>query len=479
MAAARLASLALAVGLAAGATPAFAADPPAEDPDVVAAFKAKGWTLKTREFFSPYSDALSSPLTLTVEDPKSVAGSGLTPDDYALIARSKTAQMLDLSNVNTSDAGLRVVAGMPRLRGIIVLGRSVTDAGVKALAGCRSLETVHLGTERVTDAGVRELAALPNLRTLSLAMVPVHGSAFEAFAEAKSLAEVTVSSTATLTDDGVRHLARIPNLRTLDIRNLGSRGKVTTAGIRLVADGRVPARFKFDPALLDDDLFVALVGKGWLYGPRAATDLYPRPAAANRVRRVELTGANLTDRGFAALLPCVNVDFLDLTGTGVTDESLKKMAGFRWLTALHLGRTKVTAAGLEAVAGLPLRRLSLDGRELTEDAFKAVGRMASLDGLNLSEAKMNAGWIAHLSGLSKLKDLDVTRAAFDDAAAKVVAGMSGVETVRADETKLTDTGFADLLKLPRLKSLSVYRTGVTDAAYQKAKKDYPKVYVSH
>src|SRR5262249_48505428 len=152
---------------------------------------------------------------------------------------SKTVQVLDLHAVNNTDEGLKAVAGIPQLLGIIVGGDRVTDAGIKALAECKSLDSLSLMTKKVTDAGVKELAALPNLEFLQLLGMTVNGSAFEAFADSKSLKVVNLEVVQGLTAEGTRNLARIPNLNELKLGTNFDR-KFTAAGIKAIVDVRVP-----------------------------------------------------------------------------------------------------------------------------------------------------------------------------------------------------------------------------------------------
>src|SRR5262249_43937493 len=153
--------------------------PANEDPEVLAYVKKKGWSLN-RDF--RISD-LKPMIFLTVQNSeKPFEDVSITTDDYKMIARSKTVQVLAIQKVKNTDEGLKTVASIPQLEGIVVGGEDVTDAGIKALAGCKSLDNVTLMTKKVTDAGVKELAALPRLESLYLGFMTLTGSAFEAFA---------------------------------------------------------------------------------------------------------------------------------------------------------------------------------------------------------------------------------------------------------------------------------------------------------
>jgi hypothetical protein len=440
--------------------------PPSKlDPVVADYFKKKGWR---------YSG--SGLVYLCVENPdKPFQEITLTQEDYRMISRAKSIQALDLRHVKNTDDGLKMLTDLSELEQIEIGGDDVTDAALKSLAQCRSLMSVTLATKKVTDAGIRELAALPKLKSLLLFAMTLNGSAFEAFAGSKSLESINMQLVNVLTDDGAKHLGRLPNLNDLEVDAGFGEKKLTAAGIRSIVDGRLPAKFVFDRTLIDDGLLEALVAKGWLYGPSPPGGRIKKPATPEEVREIALDRSKVTDKGLRCVLHCTNVTYINLSETGVTDETLKKLVTFKKLEHLSLGRTKVTATGLEAIAGLPIQSLSLEGCELTEDAFVAFARMPALTELRLLDTKMKAGWLHHIATSATLKKLSLMRTDFDDAAVKHLVTMRNLEDAVLNNTMLSDTGFQELLKLPKLRSLYVDRTKVTKAVYQKAKKEHPKL----
>jgi hypothetical protein len=447
--------------------------PASEDPQAAAYFKKKGWLLM-RDL--RISDGKPVVVLAAQDQAKPFAGVTLNPDDYKMLARSKTVQLLDLRKVkNTTDEGLKAVAGIPQLQGLVISGDAVTDAGLKALAQCKSLDSVSLMTKNVTDAGVKELAALPKLRWLYLFGMTLTGSGFEAFAGSKTLESISTEYVDGLTDEGIKHLAKLPALNELKIGKGFGESKLTAAGIKAIVDAHMPARFEFDRKLLDDDLLAALVKKGWLYGTTPPGAKEKRPATPEEVKTIVLDGSKVTDRGLRALLNCTNTTSMHLERTGVTDETLQKLSGFKKLSYLTLGQTKVTGAGLDALAGLPVKHLALEGCELSEDAFKALGKLAALEDLSLSRAKMKSAWLQHIAGLPQLKDLSLLEADFDDAAVKHVAKLPSLHSLSLNGTKLGDAGFLELLKLPQLRSLYVDGTNVSAEVYRTAKKEHPKL----
>ena len=71
---------------------------------------------------------------------------------------------LDLSRTGITDAGLKVLAKMPKLERLDLRGTAVGDDGVRALASLSNLQTLSLYGTGLTDAGLESLRGLPSLR---------------------------------------------------------------------------------------------------------------------------------------------------------------------------------------------------------------------------------------------------------------------------------------------------------------------------
>jgi uncharacterized protein YjbI with pentapeptide repeats len=124
------------------------------------------------------------------------------------------------------------------------------------------------------------------------------------------------------------------------------------------------------------------------------------------------------------------------------------------LEQLSLGGTKVTSAGLRAIAELPIKWIDLRGCELTEDAFKVLGNMVrgSLRQLWLSDSKMQGQWLKYVSQ-SKLKELRMSGSNFDDSAAANVAAMPNLEKLILEKARLSESTFQEMAKAVSLRQL--------------------------
>ena len=90
-----------------------------------------------------------------------------TPAHVATLERLETAQLYTGS---FTDAGLRHLAALPRIRKIDIPnnGGRFTDAALESLARSKTLEELRLRGDHITDGGLRHLEASTSLRSLRL-----------------------------------------------------------------------------------------------------------------------------------------------------------------------------------------------------------------------------------------------------------------------------------------------------------------------
>ena len=95
---------------------------------------------------------------------------------------------------------------------------------------------------------------------------------------------------------------------------------------------------------------------------------------APAVQWLDLSGTAVTDAGLAALAPMRGLERLRLDQTKVTDSGLARLSRLKQLAYLNLRGTAVTDKGLDALRGLPrLRALYLWQTAVTPAAAQALG----------------------------------------------------------------------------------------------------------
>ncbi|HVS34214.1 MAG TPA: hypothetical protein VMS17_01455 [Gemmataceae bacterium] len=75
---------------------------------------------------------------------------------------------VSLAFVPATDAQLKGLSALKRLRALDLTLSQATDKGMNVVAGLDGLETLYLGYTDVTDAGLKRLAELKKLRQLNL-----------------------------------------------------------------------------------------------------------------------------------------------------------------------------------------------------------------------------------------------------------------------------------------------------------------------
>jgi hypothetical protein len=125
-----------------------------------------------------------------------------------------------------SDAGLKQIGGLRRLRYLKLRSTPVTDAGLTHLKVLTALEHLDLGFTQVTDHGLIALSGIKNLKELYLFGTDVSDEGLRHLAAISSLEDVDLDLTP-ITDRGLEHLKGLTRLRKLRVKETG----VTDAGV--------------------------------------------------------------------------------------------------------------------------------------------------------------------------------------------------------------------------------------------------------
>lgn len=170
----------------------------------------------------------------------------------------------------------------------------------------------------------------------------------------------------------------------------------------------------------------------------------------------------VTDAGLAQLAPLTQLRELKLTGKAITDEGLAHLMQFRHLESLDLHGTSVSDAGLNALAKLPLRILSLSAA-ITDQGMQGVGRMGKLRQLDLSRTQVtNAG----LLPLQKLSDLHTLfgSPAMTSEGFQALTACKHLRRLDLTGTQIKETSLGVLAQLEHLEELALTNTPIKDAA---------------
>lgn len=250
------------------------------------------------------------------------------------IGRLTKLKVLRMSSTQVTDAGLIHLASLENLREIW-LPRRVTDAGLLHLRGFRHLEYLWM-TPEMTDNGVAALHAHPHLRILWLPY--------------------------TITDAGLAHLRALSKLEELHL----SSKHVTDAGLAYIGE-------------------------------------------CNNLKKLYLLDMNISDNGLKHLVPLTMMEVLAVGGSAVTDDGMANISKFRGLKRLSLSGTQISDRGLATIRHLTaLEQLSLHScKNITNEGLRHLRDMVRLETLDLARTGVTSEGMQELSVLSNLRVLEL------------------------------------------------------------------------
>jgi hypothetical protein len=125
-----------------------------------------------------------------------------------------------------TDAELEHLAGLTKLRHLMIYGYGLTDAGLKYLRVLANLESRDLYSQKITGAGLEHLQGLTNLRSLTLTGRRIKEDELDHLKELSNLKTLKLGDFQ-MTDAGLEHLQGRVNLRELRLTHT----QVSDAGL--------------------------------------------------------------------------------------------------------------------------------------------------------------------------------------------------------------------------------------------------------
>lgn len=339
------------------------------------------------------------------------------------------------------------VARLGWVERVILIGGADTAAALAQLASAR-LGALFLGNVGVLDDAVlAQVRRLRQIRALTISATKPTGSAGAIAAAVAELAQLEEIE-----------LFGLDGLSGADLVPLGS-----LRNLKRISIDRSPAAEDCLDRLGPLDRLTALA-----FEETRVTDAGLRRlvARAPRLRSLALDGSLLTDRGIEALADLPDLELVTLSGPlnaagRLTDASLATLGKLRSLRFLSLGGGRFTAAGLDALQGLPLDRLDLDAIEASEAALARLVAGRTFSYLGLHGPGVTDAVLPHLAGhLTGRSTLDLSRSRITDGGTVHLAALK-LRGLRLNATALTDRGLAALTTGTTLRLLTVQDTPIT------------------
>ena len=303
--------------------------------------------------------------------------------------------------------------------------RTLNDATVAKLTGLKKLRTLRLTNGGITDASIKLIAeSFPDLAELDVTQQALlTDAATREIAKLKQL-EVLVLLFCDFSEFGILNLIDLPKLRALDIR-----GNFT------IGDGGMDA-LTLLPAL----------------------------------RSLKHRSPAVSDEGIRSLIDAKALDNLEIQDMQISGRSGEHIRKMERLTSLIIFRCpNFDSAGVRALGGLKLNRLTLRDLSITDSAMEVFGELPTLRRLYLNElAAVTDTGIANLAHLKDLEILDIWQIPITDKSVEVIAKLENLKTLMLRGTRITDAGVELLLTMPKLETVTLTdNPSVTPAMIQK------------
>ncbi|MEZ4452387.1 MAG: hypothetical protein R3B09_23170 [Nannocystaceae bacterium] len=324
------------------------------------------------------------------------------------------------------------LTGLRRLR--ISGCQEAIHAGLDAFTGLEALELADLTLDGVT---MGRLLALPRLRALTLTRVTPGGESL-----------------------GI--------LRSLAIERLALR--------ELAVDSPLVQLITHLPRLAA----LEIVG-GW-----AAHKTMLAVAQASRLRELALRDTQVGNFSLNQVKGLAHLESIDLRGStfndntplflrelplreftcacpSLGDNGLRALRRVRTLQRVALLQSRLTGAGVEALAELPdLKALTVDGRDVGPQGLAALAKIPALRELELRPSEPADPSLAGLGALVELRRLTLGSDDFGDAIAGQLAPLHALERLDLGGTAISDQSLGALVGMSDLRELILHHTRVTN-----------------
>ena len=189
------------------------------------------------------------------------------------------------------------------------------------------------------------------------------------------------------------------------------------------------------------------------------------------IKDLTISGKTITDDTFALLTGLTELERLSSDGIQLTDDGFKHFAAFRKLKSLSLFHpafrsATFTGSGLAHLKALPLlEKLTFAGSTAGDVAMEAIGQLSQLKEFRTWHTAQTQAGNAHLLKLTNLTNLRIGQrlpewgkdspVSFDESTMETLAQLKTLETLELTEARLSAKIIPHLTALPKLTKLKI------------------------
>jgi hypothetical protein len=219
-------------------------------------------------------------------------------------------------------------------------------------------------------------------------------------------------------------------------------------------------------------------------GPKLTDEDFRQITRLTHLKTLSLNRC-LNDEGLSQLMPLEELENLQTNGAQITDDGIKPLARLKNLknvSFFHPGKS-FSGAGLVHLADLPnLERLTVAGSlAFNDDGMAAVAKLKGLKEFRTWHAGSTNEGIKKLKELKNLKSLHLGQrltykqpACPTDETIAVLAELASLESLQLDEARLSFTALRQLKQLPALKKLTLGGIDIAKEDVDRLKLELPQ-----
>jgi Leucine Rich repeat len=380
---------------------------------------------------------------------------------------------------NVTDAGVRHLSKLSRLRHVDLSGTGITDHGLEVLRALPELETVSLAWTKVTDAGVAHLAACERLNNVNLQGTPSGNGAFRALAGKASVSQLRTGNA--VTDAGLALLHEFPIFRTWHAGQpemgllsydagpnyLLVRGSLTDRGMTQLEGLAGLFALNLDAAELGITAaglapLVGLPNLGWL-AFNATDDAMPYIARMPRLCFLGCQDTVAGDDGFVALGQSQSIEYIwGRRCHNLRTRGFAALAQMPALRGLSVSCKNVEDAGVAELPNFPALR-ELMPMDVPDEGYRHIARCEALESLILMYCRETSDAATeHVIRLAHLRDYFASYTRITDRTPELLSHIASLERITLNGCAgVTNAGLAHLARLPRLRELQVSGPQIT------------------
>jgi hypothetical protein len=270
------------------------------------------------------------------------------PETMEAVGALDRLEWIIAQRVTKMGDGLDHLGGLKHLKRVFIWGEGVTDASLDKLGSCLNLEEIWFGNADISDAGVAHLAGLPRLKHLIITNSPkVTDTTVENLVPTWPSLKDLCLNLCSITDKSLTTIGRVTQLESLQLSNtrVTDRGLASLpgltrlqslylAGTNITDDGLVSLKEMTE--LVQIDLSeTRITGEGFKY-----------LGQLEKLSLLMLRGSKFSDAGMPYLAKLAGLQKLLLDRTQVSDAGLVHLKGMPKLTSVSTRSSRVTDEGM-------------------------------------------------------------------------------------------------------------------------------------